>query len=239
MKTLFIITSAIHVGQDSENRLVQTMHTVESIKSRFKNAEIWLLDGSNSELSNSYITLLNIDKLYQFYNDDKIIEIKEKAKTLKLPVIEKIIDVYRFNFIKNACESYMLNTIFEKIDTNKYDRVFKISGRYFLTSGFDINKHQKPNTFTLRNGQDSLSGQKYTNSEKYRNCVLWSFDPILLPTIKKTFADIEEYIKSQSERNRLGDIEHGLEIYTPKNIINETQFNGVMGRINNEKIELC
>jgi len=118
---IFCITSMIHLTNDmstnsSEDRLQQTLETIKSIKEKVPKALIILLEGSN-------ISSYEISKLYPNVNKIMLFE-SEESKCY-------------FN-TKSYGEVYKLLTISKKLENIPFNKVFKISGRYYLNDNFNI-----------------------------------------------------------------------------------------------------
>ena len=211
MKALFIITSAILVGPSKDihqERFLQTLHTIDSIKSRFKNVEIWLCECSLNPLPEYMINFFKGVHIIEFGSDPRVIQIQKEVNHLFMDGPE-----YKLGQIKNRTEIHVLQLVLDMIDSKKYDRIFKISGRYFLSELFDVNNHVETKTFTLRNKMQSktyLSFPNLIDSKFRRGCILWSFCPDILNQVKSLFLEIESWILKESNYNRIADIEHGL-----------------------------
>lgn len=237
MKALFIVTSAIRSGNGShEERLFQTLHTIDSIRSRFSQAEVWLCDSSvNSiyELPKHLLILLKGIRIIDFSNHFRISEILSQVKTFDLPTREDARLFFENGLIKNLTESYVFNQILDKVDRNNYDRVFKLSGRYFLTEEFNVNVHdvygKMVMTPKIKSWEPNLLGTDF-----HRECICWSCCTSKLDTLAQSFHLIEEYIIRHSNTYRLADIEHGLNKYVPEKDIYTVEVMGVAGRTNNE-----
>lgn len=244
-KHLFILTSAIKTssgfastGTDSEERFFQTLQTIDSIKSRVKEVEIWLCDSSIESLDFYMTNIINgydFVKLFDFSGHKRVIEIRNEVDSFRIPVIDEVKPFYRLGFIKNLTELYVLSNMLEKIEESKYKRVFKISGRYFLYNQFDLNFHNTPQTITLMPEKKSTLCNKNVGSDYYRHCAAWSFCPSLINDVKNIFLNIQNYMSAQIQSGLLGDIEHGLYLHTPKDMILEVQKFGLIGKVNNKK----
>lgn len=241
MKCLFIVTSAIMSGSgNSQERFIQTLHTLDSIRSRIPNADIWILEGSNTGLEKNMHELLGPIRLFDFSKDDRIQDIMRLLDYYNPPFEQKEwIDFFKLGALKNLIESYMIRTALCKIDKDRYDFVFKLSGRYFLTEDFDINKLTHFGKITTARdtiAKDSESAIKFFGSEYSISCVSWCFCYTIIDEIKKSFSNIENYIFTQISSNLLGDIEHGLFMYIEEDIRITTDKFGIMGRVNNSSI---
>ena len=238
MKSLFIIPCAIMVGDDQNvhfERYFQLMHTIDSIKSRFSNAEIWVLELSGNRMSDKLISLLSKDcSIIHFNNSVRLHAIKERAKTIDLRVSNNIRKPYELGYIKNATECMSICTALSLADPKKYDRIFKITGRYFLSNAFNIDEHNVYGKFTLKEKIKCSHGKEFTGSDYIRHCMYWSFCTSIYDEVLKIFNDIDNYI-DQCEKNRIiPTIENGLEIFTNPNIINDIKKTGVFGIVDNK-----
>jgi hypothetical protein len=232
-KYLFIVTSAIMAGNGKpDERFIQTLYTIDSIRLRVPNVDIWLCESSTRELLPYMKELLDV-KILDFSRDTRVHEIVEYVKFVKLPVLDNVRDFYELSLIKNLTESYVINRTLEQIDSSVYSRIFKISGRYFLTNRFNLKDHLVKNKIVLKPRIESLLGANYIKSNHFRYCVTWDFCTSIFKEMQESFQQIEEYIKSQSSLTRLGDIEHGLSLFIPDEFVHEIEKTGIVGMINN------
>jgi hypothetical protein len=138
---LFIITSALQVDSPGinnlETRIYQTVSTVNSIKANVKNAEIWILDASQTILGQSIYDLfpkdINFFKLNSLYQEE-IAKIKKDAELISNEFASlyrtedgksSILDVVFNAYIKSKTESFMLNKFFEHVDISSINRIYK------------------------------------------------------------------------------------------------------------------
>jgi len=236
MKTLFIIPSAIMSGIGSpEDRFVQTLHTIDSIKSRFSDVDILLCDASSECLDLGMISLLGVPFL-DFSSTPRVTQIREEVAKLKLDfATDNVKDFYRLSILKNLTEIHVINTVLSQITHNPYDRIFKISGRYFLNNDFNLEKHNQPGKICLTPKKKTLIGANYTHSSHYHHCISWNFCSSIFSEMTNSFSRIEEYILAQVYGGLIGDIEHGLHLKMPENLIYDQQKYGVSGKVNNKK----
>lgn len=141
----FIITSVINTistdltyGPRSfyniNERFEQTLQTIQTIKYYVPNADIYLIEGSHITFEMEYI----------FEN-----------------VVNKYINVYNNKYIRTAVESKLkgygeaaqIYHVFNKYDFTNYDYIFKISGRYYLNSEFDLKTLLSNNDITFCKGK--------------------------------------------------------------------------------------
>jgi hypothetical protein len=222
---------------NSQERFLQTLHTIDSIKSKFPTAEIWILEGSHQRLGSyfdiSMYKYLDCDKIFDFSNSERLNEIREFSKQFNPPVAEKVKDQYINGYIKNLSELHMLNSVFSNIDFSRYDHISKISGRYSLSRFFDESRVFHKNKMTIT----SMQEHKVVNmiGEYATQCIYWNFCTSIGEEIKGAFLHIEQHVISRTQLHQLADIEHAICLFIPKLIIHEIPFFGITGRLNNEK----
>jgi hypothetical protein len=187
---IFCITSMIHLTNgirthSPEDRLQQTLQTIKSIKEKVPEALIILLEGSS-------ISPYEISKLYPNVNRIMLFESEESK--------------YYFN-TKSYGEVYKLLTISKKLENIPFNKVFKISGRYYLNDNFNIDNF----------GSD-ITGNII--KDEYLLNVLYSVD-------KNIFIHYKNLLAHLINNNIKYDIEHSMFISDLK--INTIQKLGVSG----------
>jgi hypothetical protein len=163
---LFIVTSTIvtnHGMISSQDRFLQTIETIESIRKNDKNSKIFLID--NSEIPEEIKKILS-DKV------DMFMGIGQRNAT----------KIFNINQMKGAGELYMLLVAIDFLMSNnlKFKRIFKLSGRYKLSDNFDMRFY------------DDL-GEKFcfkTREKDYNNNFffhtrMWSVDGNLIEDMKE------------------------------------------------------
>jgi hypothetical protein len=221
----------------TEERFLQTLHTIDSIRSRINNSEIWLCDSSSKKLEPYMIDMLEMVNFLDFSNNQRVLDIRNEVEKFHIPSTDEHKPFYRLGLLKNLTEIHIINQVLKKIEVGNYERIFKISGRYFLTKPFDLNSHNIFGKITLLPVKESLLGEKYVGSNYYRHCMTWNFCTSIYSEIKESFDKIENYLIKQTQFGLLGDIEHGLHLHIPTNLIHEISKYGVVGRVNNEAVD--
>jgi hypothetical protein len=139
MKTAFVITSAINVSNDHpltysnvrsyfdpQERLRQTIFTVNSIRQATDPAEttIWIVDASKN--LDDYINYFN------FYPNVRFVSFAND--------FPEYVDDVLTHPNKSHCECTILSHFFKKYEANFADQeaIFKLSGRYFLDNTFQM-----------------------------------------------------------------------------------------------------
>ena len=232
-KNLFIITSAICTtygfSDSADERLLQTIHTIDSIRSKYDNVDIWIIDASVNGIKPYMINLLNAE-IIDMSSDEEVLNIFKTSQGSDETM----------GFIKNRTESYFtLKVLKERADQIKaYERVYKISGRYFLSNKFNASDHLVKNKIVIKEKTRSLFKNPIpiTGSEFKHDCVIYSFcsslieDMInILDMIRK---DIELSFLEYTKGNlRYCDMEHALYLHLPKEKVKYIQHVHVIGRI--------
>jgi hypothetical protein len=238
MKNLYLVTSAIMSATGSPTeRFMQTLHTFDSIRSKDPNSEIWLCDSSTASLNKPMLDLMEDIKYIDLSEDVRVHEIKREAKQIDMPVTKEIRSFYENGYIKNMTESYTLNKVLEMIEPGKYNRIFKISGRYFFNINFNLDKRNVFGKINMISKSPSPFEERsiiLTGTEYCRGTVTWDYCSSLHFTIVQNYKNIERYLINQFSNRRLGDIEHALTICFDDSIVNDLEEMGVMGRINGE-----
>lgn len=151
---IVIITSTIHPTSeklsyskirsiyDDNERFEQTLNSINSIKNKLPRASIFLLENSpltckeQEELKNA------VDWLILFSNDPNASE-------------------YKDSIYKGSGEIYMLLKFYEVFTHFDYKRLFKLSGRYFLSENFSPQKFSE-SQFSFRKYENSYSTRLYS-----------------------------------------------------------------------------
>jgi len=229
-KNLFIITSAICTTYgSSDERLLQTMHTIDSIRSKYDNVDIWIIDSSINGIKPYMINLLNADFI-NMSDDEEVLNIFKTSQGSDETI----------GFIKNRTESYCtLKVLKERAGQLKaYERVYKISGRYFLSNKFNISNHLAKNKIVIKEKTRSLFKNPIpiTGSEFKHDCVMYSFCSFLIEDmisiLEGVRKDIELSFLEYTKGNlRYCDMEHALYLHLPKKKVKYIQHAHVIGRI--------
>lgn len=225
MKYAFIITSAINSKFGSiakDQRMSETIETIKSINECVPTADTYLIDMCGDPLTDEQKSILApLVTMISDYSSD--------------PQVQKIYALPSQDIVKNLTEMICFGNFLTR-DTlgdgmwNRYDRIFKISGRYRLNSNiFTINDYQvgfpgikKPeyaNKMIFSGIYNSQFDPAVTGNPPDRNYQymsrLWSFDPTLIDVIRSAY---EKMVTNMIERLNAGgyiDIEHLLFKHMP------------------------
>ena len=196
MRALFIIPCVIMIGGENEDtnleRFFQLQHTIDSILSRFNEPEIRVYEISGNPVHTHYIKELSINcKVFTSENDDYVSDIKNSVKDIKFPTSEKARPFYEKGYIKNATESTLICKALSDINPNDFDRIFKITGRYFFNNEFVLDHHDIEGKITLSYKSKCPLGEKFTLTDYVIRCMYWSFCPTILEDVKDNFNRIK------------------------------------------------
>jgi hypothetical protein len=242
MKISFVVTSTIYPSDipltysqvrskfDPEERLRQTIYTINSIKSQIPNARIYLLDSSPDTQK--------ISDAFKYFG-------------VILPLIpEETKQIINTHPHKSYCECLLLSSFFDayKKEISDQDFIFKSTGRYVYDfrglNALDTSKmyFKKPNCFPWRNEWSWQFPLVDTRTEEFHNefrqycTVLYGFGSQHIPKMRDIYTTVMNII-NQREYSHY-DVE-GL-TYTLtrgyKPLIEETDwlvtgFDGTSGRL--------
>jgi hypothetical protein len=186
-QNLIIVTSALNsrVGVVSEEqRLSQTIKSLQSIRSFFPEDFIVLSDGSPDEVS-----------------VEKLNKLKEYVDAIAVWTNDKDVNYYSQRGLKSQAESVLIiktlmlikedETLSEVLKNT--DRIFKISARTFLTENFDATEHYHEGKYVFKKKQKS-----WMNDGSFLHITrLYSLCPTLIDdyisTLEKIVATVQAY----------------------------------------------
>ena len=221
-KNVVFITSKIHVSKNkfsyidnrsiytSEERLIQTIETIESIRKYIPDSYIILFDNSVfnpleksilKKLSDSFINIVDNEEL-NFYTD--ICEIKA------------ISDISQ----QNAFLDLFLNSE-NNVFLSSIKHFFKISGRYLVNSDFDFNKYDNDKNIFKRNNTILKKEYFYTCFYKLNKNILMEYHDKLKKLLKINFDEWKGEL----------DCEVILPNLMKENITEEKGFMGITQRV--------
>lgn len=232
-KSLFLVTSAIYTRfgvYDKQQRLQQTLSTLDSIKSRC-DADIILLDAGQSPLSEEDKALFS----------HHLIDVVQFAED---PSVKYIQNNPNWDIVKSLLEILLLKTVFMALNKqpetlSKYSRIFKISGRYVLNNSFDYNKHLSAvGKVTVKKSLPAIYQTDHwvienIVKEYYRQYMtrLWSFDTSLITTITSIYESMELTLIKLLNDGKFIDIERLMYQHLDTSLIEEFDVIGVDGSI--------
>jgi len=123
---IILVSSMINISNmprtifTPEERLSQTLNTLKNVRDKIPNSIIILLEGSNISTEFMHTLYNHVDHLILYSYDPKI-------------------NFYVNNPNKSFGEVYKLLSVVNKLQKYDFDKIFKISGRYYLNGNFNIN----------------------------------------------------------------------------------------------------
>lgn len=239
MKFLFLIGSSVkhfeekHLSAYNEQqRFEQTLKTIESVREKVKNSYIVLFEASSSPIEDKYRKIFQdkCDLVLELYDDLAIKQIYENLKK----------DPKLFTYGKSILETRaFLNTLYTVQKHNLFSdsqRIFKLTGRYFLNDDFDIKDYESKffeNKYVIKKYDYTVEESSSYNNEDLSNVYaylygangmmvtgLWSFDRNLFSEIVISLEKAFSYMEKMIQYTAGNDIEHSLYRYlNKKNIV--------------------
>jgi len=229
---LFLITSAINTPHgvfSADERLQQTLKTIESIKEK-TDAEIMILDGSKDTITEQQILALEDYATIMSFSHHQDFQNIQKSPN--------------HDVVKNALEMLMLGAFWSgnrQTIQEKYDRVFKISGRYTLSAMFDESEHMK------HKGKIVIGKRRFSqfpaeitgNVNKQYMSRLYSVDASLAEYMTQTFSSMIQHFFDRLSNKGYLDTEHLLYHHLDSKKVVELPIIGVEGQLapNGRKVE--
>jgi hypothetical protein len=221
MKSLFLISSAIYTPYgkfSTKERIRQTQETISSIKTYAPKSNIILLDAGERSLDIDFGSDIEIIDCSKHISEIEFLLEYLKSGVLLNPdsVIKSLLEIVVF-------DNYF-NFIYKNKEYLKYNRIFKISGRYKLNSNFDYFLHlNKKNKVLFSNPCIS----QYSYNISFKNKLpflqymsrLWSFDSNILSDICVIYNNMKKDIFEMIQNKDHGDIEHFLYKNLNKNLV--------------------
>lgn len=232
MQPLFFVTSAIHTSHgkfSAEERLNQTITTLESIKNKVPDSRIILLDSSATEsLNNIEGEKLKpyLAGLLNFHEDQQVQDIFKMAGA-------------NWDVAKNLTE---INVFIKALDfvirkqpqlLEEVNRVFKLSGRYILNDNFSLETHLKAEenyVFATRRTSQFPANVTGGLTQQVMSR-LWSWNPTKTAYVFFRYNLMLEDFLSSMNKKQYRDIEHLLFRYFEGPNLLEIPIIGVEGKL--------
>jgi hypothetical protein len=224
----FLITSAINTKFgvfSSEQRLQQTIDTINSINGRVPNARIYLVEMAAIPLTDEQRAKLTplVDGIINFDDDQDVKDIFNSSTN--------------WDWVKNATEVMCFKQAVEQLTERgvfkDIDRIHKISGRYTLGDAFDLNVYEKiPDKIVVKTAMTSQFPPHVTGNIPVQYMSrLWSWPTALTDQVIKAYEEGFVYIAERISQGGYCDIEHMLYKFLPQEHIQEIPRTGVSGNI--------
>lgn len=224
MKSAFVVTSAIRseLGVFGyAQRLNQTLATLVSIRQRVPDARIALLEMSIEPLDDE--------------TSDQLCGLVDWYVTLSHPLLDSIRPaVLGLHHVKHVTELTCLREFLAHAERTRLlagiDRVFKLSGRYWLTDDFSLERFDVPRAFVLKHAQPSKINNAITGGIPMRHTSrLWSFETSMLRDTLELLDRMLASMTSSTELEGRVDIDHLLFHHVPKERKHTLYLVGVAG----------
>ena len=226
-KFAFMVTSAINTKfgvYNADERLKQTLETIQSIKKYVPNAKIILVECGAIPLTDVQERVLKAEVTDVIsYNDDE--DVKAIFVSDNWDVVKNTTEVMCFKRALEHCIEYGL---FDDVD-----RVFKMSGRYRLNDNFDIAQYvMAPHSIVTTNKHTSQFPHQVTLVEYQYMSRLWSWPANITQRIIDEVYDAGlNYMAERLSQGGYCDIEHMLYKFLPADLILEVNKVGLDGNI--------
>jgi len=209
-----------------EERVEQTLKTVESVRKYIPNAFICMTDcsipGIEGELKNKLVDAV-----------DKFIDLSKDPNVNWIAA-----NVSHQDTVKNLTELVVVSKFFKLAKKHKwfdgYDRVFKVSGRYWLTDRFDITRYEKPDAkdkYVVSKKMLSQFTYDYTGQSLQYMLRVYSLDTTLLDDFIMRLDTMSKHMQDRVNNKGYIDIEHLFCKFLPNDLVLEIARTGVAGNI--------
>lgn len=236
MNPLFILTSALNTKfgvYNAEQRLAQTIDSINSIKKHCPSADIAIIEMAGVPLTTEQSATLksHVTMFFDYTNDEDVMGIYNSTDN--------------WDVVKNSTEVMIFTRALTKlIGTGaiaKYDRIFKMSGRYQLTENFSPDYYATvPDRIVVLQRKNSQFPAEVTGGMQYQYMSrLWSWPA---NKTQEVVGSYETGFVAMAQRLTEGgyfDIEHMLFKYLPANLVTEIPRVGLTGLLgpNGNRIE--
>jgi hypothetical protein len=226
----FLVTSAINTKFgifNSEQRLTQTLATINSIKSRAPGAKVILVEMGAIPLTTDQSQQLSkeVDKVLSFNSDQTVIDLFNS--TDNWDIVKNVTEV--------MCFGQALSTLVNHTDVFEgVQRAFKISGRYTLTDDFDIeyyNQYNVQHHMVVSQARSSQFSYELTGVKQQYMSRLWSWPTALMPEVLDVYSRGLVYMQERIVNGGYCDIEHMLYKFLDHNKVIEKELVGICGNI--------
>lgn len=224
-----LVTSAINTKFGvftGEQRIQQTLDTINSIKHHVPGCKIYLLEMTGIPLTEDQKQLLtsNITGLLDFTSDPDVVGLYDSTENWD--IVKNVTEVMCFN--------KALKTLWDSNQLQGVDRIFKVSGRYVLNDNFNIKFYDDYKNKTL-----VVIGAKKPSQFPYAVTLcqyqymsrLWSWPAMLTPEIIVAYDQILNYMYERLAVGGYADIEHCLYKFLDQDKLIEIPTLGLEGNI--------
>jgi hypothetical protein len=225
-KNLFILTSALNTkfgAHTNEQRLAQTLNSIASIKHHAPNSDILIVEMGGIPPTDEQIDTIEsrVEYYYNYSQDENVQGIFHSTDN--------------WDIVKNTTEVMVFGNLLQDLinekDIKKYDRIFKMSGRYVLTEKFNINYYETvPKNIVVLQRRASQFPPAVTGNRHFQYMSrLWSWPASDTDTVLTAYQTGFNAMAQCISEGGYFDIEHMLFDFLPANLIVETQQVGLQG----------
>jgi len=222
----FVVTSAVNSKfgiYSPEERLAQTVITLQNIRFRVPNAKIIVMECAGTPLLDSQSKILedHCDLLCDFSRDSDVQAIYQSGNW---DVVKNSTEIMCFGRLLRMCQ--------HDNDFDDCDRIHKMSGRYILNDEFDLQVYETfKDRIIIGPKHQSQFPYQMTGIELQYMARLWSWPADQLDTVIKVYEDSLLYIGDRVSNGGYADIEHVLYKFLPTDLVQEIPKLGVEGFI--------
>jgi len=209
-----------------EERLKQTLKTIESVKKYIPNSVICMTECSVPGISMEVKEQLSkdVDHFVNLSKDPTVNWIQQ--------------NIQHQDTVKNLTELVVVSKFFNVAKQNKWfddcNRIFKVSGRYWLTDKFDITRYEQADAISKYVvSKKMLSQFPYSLTEQSLQYMLrvYSFDTVLLEDFIARLNVMTKHMEEKVNNGSYIDIEHLFCKFLPKDMTLEIARTGVAGHV--------
>jgi len=210
-----------------EERVEQTLKTIESVRQHIPNSYICLTDcgipALEGELKEKLVNA--VDKFIDFSKDTTVNWISQ--------------NIQHQDTVKNLTELMVVGKFFKLAKDNNWfqdcQRIFKVSGRYWLTDNFNITRYEKEDAqgkYVVSKKMLSQFPAHVTGNQSLQYMLrVYSFDSKLLEDFISRINIMSSYMQERVNAGGYIDIEHLFCKFLPKDLTLEIARTGVAGNV--------
>lgn len=226
MNHLFLISSAIVTkfgAFTKEQRLEQTKRTLLSVYTKCPNSKTVLIESSGvpidtelkdflSTVAHCFIDMSGDPNIHKIYNEN-----------------------VNWDYVKNLSEILCFRSAFKYLDEynllDGIDRVHKLSGRYYLTNGFNPQDYETYKDKIFVPTKKKTQFNHVVNIPYQYPSILWSWPTSLHSEVKQFYETATNEVVNRINQGGYADIEHLMYAHLPQEHIHESELLGVEGML--------
>jgi hypothetical protein len=207
-------------------RVEQTLKTVESVRKYIPNAVICMTDCSVPGIDQATQDALtaDVDNFVNLSKDPNVNWIQQ--------------NIQHQDTVKNLTELVVVSKFFKIAAEHKWfndcDRVFKVSGRYWLTDKFDITRYEQDDAkgkYVVSKKMLSQFPKSVTEQTLQYMLRVYSLDTTLMSDFSERLSVMTAHMQDRVNAGGYIDIEHLFCKFLPKELTLEIARTGVAGNI--------